>query len=186
MEKKAREKVLEIIRQIINDTSIDTLSNFEDKQRQQQEKIKRTKSQLESQVDLDLFYGGNANNNIKKKININENAVISITTQEIKQFQKDMYNHLSGNAIEFENQVVNGKQSILSFPIKNNKLDIITKGTIDNKIDFTMSLNDGFIINMENFVVNESNNDVISKVFNLYNTIFKKRFSELLSSAENN
>jgi len=45
-----------------------------------------------------------------------------------------------------------------------------------------MSLKNGLIFKTNGLVVNEENKELVLKLHNLYTTIFKKKFSEIISS----
>jgi len=180
MNEELKKHIKGIISKTIDELVIEELKKMPEKIKKQQQYDKMTKAQKQDQIDLDLFYGGENRKEIDTKIQLKESDIIKISAMELESFKNDFISHLPGHAVDFDNQIVNGKKSIASFPYSHGTTDAVVTGRVDNKITFRMSLKDGFIINANEVKIDDDNKDLFIKLFNLYNTLFKQKFTEFL------
>jgi hypothetical protein len=184
MEESARKTVLEIIRGAINDLAMEELAKMPEKLAQKQKQIKATKSQRNKQVDDDLFYGGDTKKGPDTRLRLRENEMINVSKSELDNFQKEFSTHLQGHTVKFQTNMIGGKSSIAAFPTKDGSIDAIVSGTIDDKIEFTMSLTGGLKIRTKGVNITDETKELPLKLYNLYNKIFKQKFSEIISPKE--
>ena len=181
--KDSKQKIREIIRRTIEEVAFEELAKIPEANEKKRKQLKMTKSQQEDQIHNDMFFGGGSKES-DTRFRINENKQIKISAGELSSFQQDFSAHLSGHIVDFIKQRVGDKESIISFPIVNNTPDAVSIGVVDNQLKFKMSLRNGLVLNTENFKITDENKELAPKLYNLYNTIFKKKFTELLSAPE--
>lgn len=182
MEDLARKTVLEIIRGVINELAFEELAKMPEKIAQKQKEIKMTKAQRSQQVHDDLFHGGDRKKDLDTKINLREGETINVSKSEIDEFQKELSSHLQGHAIKFQENQVGNQTSIVAFPVIDGNVDAVIKGIVDGELEFTMSLADGVKIKTKGVSITEENKELPSKLYNLYNKVFKQKFTDILSS----
>jgi hypothetical protein len=147
MEETTRKKVLEIIRQAINEVVYDEMKKMPGKLQAKQEEMKKTKAQRAQDAHEAIFGPSDDEWNYKLRLHENEEKP-KVTSDELIQFEKEFKGHFPG--ISFDKQMGPGQNGqIIDFPIKNGQKDAITSGKIaigKEVIGFSMSLLNGFKI----------------------------------------
>jgi hypothetical protein len=113
---------------------------------------------------------------------LRESKELHITQTEIEDFKQEMVNHLSGHAINFIDQRVGDKNTIITFPFINGSLDAVVQLIVDDKIVFKLSIRNGLVVKIDEVKISDSNKDLIQKMYNLYKTVFKEKFTSLLNA----
>ena len=188
MDEKTKSKVLEIIRNAINEIVYDEVKRMPETIQKKQTELKKTKSQKEQDVHDALF--GSKDVEYTRRIRLRENSERpSITTMELDNFEKELVSRMPN--VVLHKQVGQGQNGqIVNFPIKKGQKDAVCIGTLkfeQNSFDFLMSLTDGLTIKTPihkgvqiPFQIDDKTKDVFSKLFNLYKELFKKRFEEVV------
>jgi hypothetical protein len=193
MNETERKKVLEIIKQTIDEVVYDEVKKMPLKIQARQEELTKTKAQREQDAHDALF--GNENEEMTYKLRLHENEEKpKITTDELVNFEKEFKSRFPN--ISFNKQIAQGQNGqIVDFPIKNGQKDAFTSGKIKlekDEIQFTMSLIDGLKIKsvveggkIKAFEISSETKDVFNKLLNLYEELFKKRFNEIINATSN-
>lgn len=193
MNETERKKVLEIIKQTIDEVVYDEVKKMPLKIQARQEELAKTKAQREQDAHDALF--GNENEEMTYKLRLHENEEKpKITTDELVNFEKEFKSRFPN--ISFNKQIAQGQNGqIVDFPIKNGQKDAFTSGKIKlekDEIQFTMSLIDGLKIKsiieggrIKDFEISSETKDIFSKLLNLYEELFKKRFNEIINATSN-
>jgi hypothetical protein len=193
MNETERKKVLEIIKQTIDEVVYDEVKKMPLKIQARQEELAKTRAQREQDAHDALF--GNENEEMTYKLRLHENEEKpKITTDELINFEKEFKSRFPN--ISFDKQVAQGQNGqIVDFPIKNGQKDAFTSGKIKiekNEIQFTMSLINGIKVKsiieggrLKEFEINSETKDVFNKLLNLYEELFKKRFNGIINSPPN-
>lgn len=192
MDENTRKKILEIIRNTINEVVYDEMKQVPKKLQAKQEEMKKTKAQREQDAHDALF--GKKDEEMTNKLRLHESEEKpKITMNELGEFEKEFKSHLPN--IVFDKQIGLGKSGqIVDFPVKNNQKDAITSGKIindKNAIGFSMSLSNGLKIKsivkngkLIEFEIDKETKDLFGKLLNLYEEIFKKRFNDIINPAK--
>jgi len=189
MDENTRKKVIEIIRETIDEVVYDEMRQMPKKLQAKQEEMSKTKAQRAQDAHDALFGKKEEEHNYKLQLHENEEKP-KVLANELSQFEKEFKSHFPG--ISFDKQSGNGQ--IVDFPIKDGKTDAITSGTItvgQDKIGFSMSLTNGLKIESvadngmpKEFEINKDTKDVFGKLLNLYEEVFKKKFNEIINPQE--
>lgn len=182
MEKEVKDKLTKIIRDSINDIAYEQLSKIPEILKKKKEERKRTKAQKEEQVHNDIFFGGDNKKELDTKIKLRESKEVHITQAEIDSFKNELTSHLGGHSIKFINKNINGKESIVAFPLINGALDAVIQIIVDDNIFFKLSLRNGLILKTNEVKIMDNNKDLVQKMYNLYKTVFKNKFTEMINS----
>ncbi|MFA5068181.1 MAG: hypothetical protein WC466_09160 [Candidatus Izemoplasmatales bacterium] len=191
MEENIRKQIIELIRKSINEVVYDEIKKMPQRLHQRQEEIKKTKSQREQDAHDALF--GKNDEEISYRINIRESEEKpKISVSELEQFKNDFISRFPNVSFYKQNGPKQNGQ-IVDFPIIKGKKDAFASGKITfdkDEIGFTMSIVDGLkIVNVydENklipFEIRNETKDVFSKMLNLYEQIFKKKFNDIVNSS---
>jgi len=184
MKEEARKQVLEIIRKTIDEVAFEELASMPANLAKKAEQVKMTKAQRSDQTHNDLFYGGATKADINTRFRLSESMKINVSSKEIAAFQEELAKHLQGHTIKFEDQVVGGVTSNVGFPVVDGTVDAIVIGNIDSQLQFSMSLKGGLEILTNRFKVTDENKELVTKLHNLFNTVFKPKFTDILSSTD--
>jgi len=192
MDEIERKKVLEVIKQSIDEVVYDEIRQMPARLQAKQEELTKTKSQRAQDAHDALF--GRDEDEMSYKLRLHESSENpKITTNELDQFQKEFKNRFPG--ISFDKQIGPGQNGqIVDFPVKNGQKDAVTSGTITvgkDSIKFSMSLLNGVIIKsaiqggkLKGFEISKESKDTFDKILNLYEEIFKKKFNEIINPTQ--
>ena len=191
MEENIRKKVLEIIRDSINETVYEQMKNLPEVLKTKQEELKKTKAQRDIDAHEALF--GREDNKFQYRLNLREGVEKikpRITSAELSDFESNAKKQFP--EISFDKQRTNGQ--IVSFPLASGKVDAVASGKITAKggqsINFTMSLLNGFNVkssndmNSKGFEINNETKDMFSKMLNFYDTVFKEKFNGIINPSD--
>lgn len=174
METITNEKINEIIDASIDKAAFSRLAKLPEEAKKDIEEKKKSKSQVSQDVDDALF--GNSHS---AKFKLNEN--IEVSNAEIESFKEELSAHLAGHSISYDTQENNGNETIADFHSENGTMDVIVSGKIDDSWLFTFSLKNGLTIKTEAIEITDENRELIPKLYNLHKSIFKTKFSSMLS-----
>jgi hypothetical protein len=190
MDEITRKKVIEIIKNSIDEVVYDKIKQLPEKQKVRQDELNRTKAQRSQDVHNALF--GSEDEQMVYKIKLHEsNEKPKVTTVELDSFKQEMKGHLDGIDLIFYNGI-NGQ--IVDFPVKNRETDATCYGKITvnkNSLLFSMSLLNGLKIksvvengNIKEFEISKSTKVIFDKMLNLYEEVFKEKFSEIINPTD--
>lgn len=188
MEEQGRKQIIELIRKIIDEEAFAELKQMPQRLQQRKEEIKKTKAQREEDAEQALFFGMDKNKEIKNQLKLNEDEQRKpkITKQELEQFEKDFNSHMHGSVTKFDKQL-HGNKEVVDFPYVNGKPDAFTSGTVSigsgREITFSMSILNGLKITAADLEITNENKNLLDKLYNLYITIFKTKFGEIISTS---
>ena len=189
MEETVKKKVLELIKQSIDEVVYDEVKQIPARLKAKHEEQTKTKAQRDQDAHNALF--GSKDDEISFRIRLHEsNDKPTITSEELNQFENEFKSRFPG--ISFDKQVGAGKNGqIVDFPVISGQNDAVTSGKIISEKDvlsFTMSLSNGLkiasvIINgrPKPFEINKSTKDIFGKMLNLYEKLFKERFNQIIN-----
>lgn len=169
------EEIDEVVENAINDAAFKRLSQLPEEAKKELEKKKMTKSQTAKDVDDALF---GVKKTYDEKFNLREN--IDVSNAEIESFKDDLISHLIGHSVSFDIQVNDGVKTVADFHNSEGTIDASISGQIDNDWLFTFSLKNGLIIKADSVEITNDNKELTSKLYNLYNNVFKTKFAELI------
>ena len=195
MEENIRKKILEIIRETINEMVYDEMKQMPSRLEAKQDELKKTKAQMAQDAHDALFgiFGSPEDDGISYRLKLHESEnKPRVSSNELESFETEFKGHFPG--ISFDKQVGGGKNGqIVDFPLNNGQKDAVTSGVItigQEKIGFSMSLLNGFRIKsiIENgqpksFEIKKETKDAFSKILNLYDTVFKEKFNGIINPA---
>ena len=167
------EKINKLIEDSINDAAFKRLAKLPEEEKKAQEENAKTKSQR-AQDAHDALFGKGEN----FKYQINEN--IEVSNSEIETFKEELVKHLIGHSVAFDTQTNNNVKTIADFRDNNGTIDVVISGRIDNDWTFAFSLKHGLTIKVNFVEITSENKELTSKLYNLYNSVFKTKFSSMI------
>jgi len=172
--KLTTEIINEIIKNTINDAAFKRLAKLPEEEKKEAEELTKTKSQLAQDAHNALF--GTEKESFTYQINEN----IEVSNAEIEAFKEELTKHLIGHTVTFDTQTNNNVETIADFRSDNGTIDVVITGKIDNDWNFSFSLKKGLALKVNYVEITSENKELTSKLYNLYNSVFKTKFSSMI------